>query len=383
MSAHVDGCLDPARARRLADHLATCAACRQDLAALQRTVQLLQQLAPVAPPPDLTAKIHARLRRSRQPAMLAFLSLPQTRVALAASLVIVLTTLGIRQMYATRPPPVTVVELQPPVAPAPAIVPKPPAAPLQESEKQMEKGTPLVKKGAEMDALRAANGAVAENRTVDNRQLRALAAEQAAGDNQIAAGQDELAAKRIVAPRAPSLSASTTGVGGGAAPAPVASVQALPQPVASAVFRQSVSVSEADSVRRTAVSGYTFRTDRPDELRAIVNRHAVKTEQAGNAIAADGSLRAGVPNKDKDASASRAATLEVALPAAELPALVEELRRAGAVLVNPAARAEERQATAALEAVPRNAMAADGLTAGASAAATNILVRFTFLPLAP
>ncbi len=378
MSAHVDGCLDPARARRLADHLATCAACRQDLAALQRTVQLLQQLAPVAPPPDLTAKIHARLRRSRQPAMLAFLSLPQTRVALAASLVIVLTTLGIRQMYATRPPPVTVVELQPPVAPAPAIVPKPPAAPLQESEKQMEKGTPLVKKGAEMDALRAANGAVAENRTVDNRQLRALAAEQAAGDNQIAAGQDELAAKRIVAPRAPSLSASTTGVGGGAAPAPVASVQALPQPVASAVFRQSVSVSEADSVRRTAVSGYTFRTDRPDELRAIVNRHAVKAAAAPVAVAAYGRRE----SKDKDASASRATTLEVALPTAELSALVEELRRAGAVLVNPVARAEEQQSKAALEAVPRNALAADTLVAGTYAAVTNILVRFTFLPFA-
>jgi anti-sigma factor RsiW len=99
MGDHLDGCLDAARVRDLNAHLADCEACRREWDELRQTVTLIRSLTPLAPPADLVASVHQRLA-APQPTRLAVfwrvLNLPQTRVALAASVVILVGLYGWR-----------------------------------------------------------------------------------------------------------------------------------------------------------------------------------------------------------------------------------------------------------------------------------------------
>jgi anti-sigma factor RsiW len=68
---HADGRLDAMRLARLDAHLASCAACRHDLALLDAICAASTAEAPILEPPDLTARILGRVaayeeRRARQ-----------------------------------------------------------------------------------------------------------------------------------------------------------------------------------------------------------------------------------------------------------------------------------------------------------------------------
>jgi hypothetical protein len=61
LSDHLNGALAPAEADALEAHLAGCPACRGVLAELRWVAGLLQDVPPMAPPPDLGDRIHAAL----------------------------------------------------------------------------------------------------------------------------------------------------------------------------------------------------------------------------------------------------------------------------------------------------------------------------------
>ena len=62
LSAYCSGDLDPSLAARVELHLASCAACRADLAELTTTLRLIRSTPEVEPPPWLTARVMARLK---------------------------------------------------------------------------------------------------------------------------------------------------------------------------------------------------------------------------------------------------------------------------------------------------------------------------------
>ena len=101
LSSYDDEQLGPAERQELEGHLQGCAACREELAALQRMLQMLSALEqPEAP--DLRAGIHARLAQRPWWARLvqAIVSpipghLPWHQIALAASLLLVVVTVGL------------------------------------------------------------------------------------------------------------------------------------------------------------------------------------------------------------------------------------------------------------------------------------------------
>jgi len=59
------GALDEAEAAAVAEHVAQCARCRAELAALERTAELLEPLEPATPPRDLWAGVKRRMRPRR------------------------------------------------------------------------------------------------------------------------------------------------------------------------------------------------------------------------------------------------------------------------------------------------------------------------------
>jgi hypothetical protein len=103
MGEHLDGCLDADRTREMNEHLTGCDACRRELEELRQTVALLRDMPAVMPPADLIPSVHRRLSQQPESPMLIFwrvLSLPQTRVAAAAALLIMAGTYGWRTLTA-------------------------------------------------------------------------------------------------------------------------------------------------------------------------------------------------------------------------------------------------------------------------------------------
>jgi anti-sigma factor RsiW len=62
LQEYVDGQLTPAQTLAIEDHLATCAACRQELSLLRQVDETLAQQPVLQEPADLTAQIMARVR---------------------------------------------------------------------------------------------------------------------------------------------------------------------------------------------------------------------------------------------------------------------------------------------------------------------------------
>jgi hypothetical protein len=98
MSDRLDGQLDPDQERLLAEHIAACGDCRREWEELRQTVELFRGLEPVAPRDGLLARVHARLEKKRHLTLWQMLSLPQTRVAIAAGLVAVVGLYGLGEM---------------------------------------------------------------------------------------------------------------------------------------------------------------------------------------------------------------------------------------------------------------------------------------------
>ena len=89
MSEHLDGRLDQDQERLLQEHLAGCPQCREDFAALKETVELVRSIPAVEPPSDLLADVRRRLETRKRRTLWYFLNTPQARVALAASVALV------------------------------------------------------------------------------------------------------------------------------------------------------------------------------------------------------------------------------------------------------------------------------------------------------
>ena len=393
MSAHVDGCLDDAGEQQLAAHLAACASCRQDLDDLQRMVNLLQQMGPVAPPPDLTARIHARLRASRRSNILVFLNLPQTRVALAASLVMILTTLGIRQMYATRQLPADAAALRqspkavPPATPEPVDSPavcaerektaeklvsssstppplampeKPAEAAAQEHDKRLDNSL-AAKARATTDAKPASLGLHRdEARDGLKDQELSLVKEEAPARTVAVKLNETAAAKKLAqteennkrenaAPRSSRTPSDDVhadevldavvanevaeGSHGYAAKLPADRAPSLPGSAARRTEeggRQQIGDKAVVSGKTALPDGYTFRTDRLREAAAIVSRHEHKK---GGGLKADRDSPDLGNYKAAAAETPQQVVVEVMIPSAEVAGLLEELQQAGAVLV--------------------------------------------------
>jgi hypothetical protein len=102
MSDELDGCLDPRNKPLLADHLAACAGCRQEFDELRQTVTLLRQMEPVVPPGGMVSAVRQSLQRKSRASVWSVLSLPQTRVAIAAGLVLIVGVYGWREMTVPR-----------------------------------------------------------------------------------------------------------------------------------------------------------------------------------------------------------------------------------------------------------------------------------------
>ena len=64
LSAYLDGAVTPVEKAQIERHLAECAACRESLQELEKTVRHLRNLGELEPPPWLSARIMARVREA-------------------------------------------------------------------------------------------------------------------------------------------------------------------------------------------------------------------------------------------------------------------------------------------------------------------------------
>lgn len=95
MSERVDGCLDAAGGARLEEHLAGCPACRREMADLEKAVAAVRGLPAVNAPHNLAERVRIRLPR-RGWTFTEIVNLPQTRLAFAAGLIVIVTVWGLR-----------------------------------------------------------------------------------------------------------------------------------------------------------------------------------------------------------------------------------------------------------------------------------------------
>src|SRR5262249_43757527 len=66
LSSYIDDRVEPVERERIASHLAGCEACRADLSALQRVVDLLHSIPPVPAPVGLRASIRSRVEQNHR-----------------------------------------------------------------------------------------------------------------------------------------------------------------------------------------------------------------------------------------------------------------------------------------------------------------------------
>ena len=364
MSSHLDGRLDAAGEQRLTEHLAVCVACRQDLAALQRVVGTLQQLPVVTPPLLLTARIQARVQAARRPQaskILFFLNLPQTRVALAASLLIVVSTLGIRHLMIeqaaredARPPVAAKVEVfasgERASSRAACVRPDSDTAKAELAPATAVAAVPQQNAGKPEEEAVAANN----NDRVDAPAAACDALQKRADDKELVA--EKKVKERVVFEGRRSIAAE--------APSKIAADRLPAAPVARQVRSEKGVVSNGQ-----ISDGYTFRTDRIAEAMAIVENYRDKPRSG-----LDGDYQQETAKKVRRAAQSN--VVEIALAPTAITSLLEALRGAGAVLEHvPVAVDGLRNLPSSSE----NLVSGGAL--GFAAPATNGVVRFIFLPV--
>jgi hypothetical protein len=280
-----DGDLDAATRRQVESHLATCARCRDEFAALEAVVARLSEMSADPMPPDLVAAVHARVARriERPSAVLLRWALP---AAAAAVLVIVMFAV-VRSPHEARPPgPVSrdmgalgKVDMrrvssesleatrkaaaaarerrltsETPAGPTTGRLVAPRAAP---REPAVGPSAPRAKQAFALTPKPAAP-AVAEQAASPQRDTE-VAPRAVAGGERIALSQDEARMKRILSARPPA-PAAPPGPAGEALPSAAgqAGITTAPPPrpaAAASPAPQATAPDEAASQRRAAAEG--------------------------------------------------------------------------------------------------------------------------------
>lgn len=312
ISEHLDGVLDKQSERALLDHLAGCEACRGQMEAIKRAVALVRSLPEASPPPDLLASIHRRLeaRERAKPSFWRILSLPQTRVALAAAAVLIVFVYGYQQYFqpsddsAARPP---AVGRSARPEPGPAVAKLDAVAGRTEAKSD---GTPVESVPA---AGAAQFGAAFKTPTADadaapaglqtaarmDRKSAAIAArpvfDKAAPSAPVRALETKNLAVAEEAMRAPRMmpGPQMKGAGsGGAGRDAVATPGAAPSPVAAAAMGPAVDKGRASPYREIRV-----QTSDPDAVKRLLAKHASGERTAKKSAAGNG-LEDGHQNKE-------------------------------------------------------------------------------------
>lgn len=105
MSEFLDGELDERKRGVFLAHLDQCHACRAQLAALRNTVEMVRELDTVEPPADLLQHVRTRIesgQRSLRPTWVLRFTSPAARVALAASVLLLLCFYGVVRISGPR-----------------------------------------------------------------------------------------------------------------------------------------------------------------------------------------------------------------------------------------------------------------------------------------
>jgi|GEM_PF-5709666 len=180
LSVYLDGELSAAERDLVQQHLNACPACRKELQELEQTIKLVRQIRPAELREDFLPGIRNRLaaQRSERPAAIRILSMPQVRMALAASAVLCICVYAILvtdkgqpavEYQYTQP----VEEAKEDIAGKPADIPLPAAMPAQitapvalkaaGTEKAAAKALDKKPESPELRALTRATDAATEN----------------------------------------------------------------------------------------------------------------------------------------------------------------------------------------------------------------------------
>ena len=99
LGPYLEGDLHPRSRRRLEAHLEACSLCRQELASLKRTVELLRDLPAVATPPGLGERLLAQMHGELRPGLAGWL---RSHASLLAGAVPMVAALALAVILAPR-----------------------------------------------------------------------------------------------------------------------------------------------------------------------------------------------------------------------------------------------------------------------------------------
>lgn len=100
LSCYLSNELSSSRKKRIAAHLEECPACREELAGLRRTSDLVRSLDRVGPPPDLLTPLMEELARGRR---FSLPRLPMRSLVPATLLLLFLFFVGISYLKSPSP----------------------------------------------------------------------------------------------------------------------------------------------------------------------------------------------------------------------------------------------------------------------------------------
>ncbi len=383
ISAYLDDMLSAEDRTAVQAHLDTCSACRTALADTQYTLALLGALPDIDPPSDFVEQVRTRIHtpasQASTPGILRFLNAPAARIALAASIVIVISTFGLRNGIFN----VT----QPPASESLVLSPMDSSTPMMTTESELNE--------AERDSLQAPTEANARLESTTPARSHTRSAEEhktslyeegsAPAEKEIGADiAPPLLRAKILAPApkptaaaadraipSPQVAAARwappadqdTPASAASAPAPLTSPSPRPAIVGRSkadvqldVSRQSriqakapqISERRKSASKKLALSASTLdnealnkndtpaviiRTDSPSVIRALLRpfTQSVIGEKEDGRSASDETILAGKAEKD----APTPETLTVQVPHKKLGPLLIELQKSGALKLPP------------------------------------------------
>jgi hypothetical protein len=349
LSAYLDGALVPEERAALETHVAGCAECRRELAALERTVALVRAVAPARAPAGFVDRVVAATRPTPWPARLARrLFLPWPKIPLEAAAVLLVGGLAVLiyrgsveqhdlARFATRPPvaqqPVTPTPpaaqtgtapvpaaAEPPATPAP-LAQEPAARPTQEPATPAPAAPPPARDAGDRRFDQSAATEEGKNRAASAPPPGKL---EAQAESRAAAGQD-VQASRGMSERQGIEGARAKTDGGAKAQAP---------PAAEAKRSELLK----DSKERERASGPLARIA-PTAARAPDVTARLRVQNVGAAERALGELAAGVGGRQTGRRVDGdVVTVELTIPRSTATRFLREAGNLGALRV-------ERQVT--------------------------------------